>query len=372
MPPSHGNLPASSGLSNVTATQQTHVRQTPQFWLDGEGNYQGQTPFWIPIRSELFRHLFVVLSPTIKEDATGEGEVRLAEAIQLVVEVVDSLERQLIEVSRSLHKDVEDLRNQVNVSKICLSTASTCTLLAEKQHQVEKNLSADMAQLRLTVQTSLDAAAPLLEVIAKAGRCSTVVTEHLVSAIHHVQEWWYATTRAVQSLPFFVVWTSLMAISVALTVAHALQPNRVHDYWPVLFVSLTLYRGRVIDETGQDEKYLRRDEKKKRVGEWISLPRSQKDTQGEAKQEILEDRAEVAADPALAGCTSFAVKTDYLRSQTNEYEIYANNKELSYVLVTDQVHVAQRTWVVGFILEQLVMTKPLHARLEIWVSYSRT
>ncbi|KAH6907948.1 hypothetical protein BKA70DRAFT_1223229 [Coprinopsis sp. MPI-PUGE-AT-0042] len=130
--------------------------------------------------------------------------------------------------------------------------------------------------------------------------------------------------------------------------------------------------GRVIDETGQDEKYLRRDEKKKRVGEWISLPRSQKDTQGEAKQEILEDRAEVAADPALAGCTSFAVKTDYLRSQTNEYEIYANNKELSYVLVTDQVHVAQRTWVVGFILEQLVMTKPLHARLEIWVSYSRT
>ncbi|KAH6907938.1 hypothetical protein BKA70DRAFT_1223222 [Coprinopsis sp. MPI-PUGE-AT-0042] len=93
---------------------------------------------------------------------------------------------------------------------------------------------------------------------------------------------------------------------------------------------------------------------------------SQKDTQGEAKQEILEDRAEVAADPALAGCTSFAVKTDYLRSQTNEYEIYANNKELSYVLVTDQVHVAQRTWVVGFILEQLVMTKLLHARLEIW------
>ena len=40
---------------------------------------------------QLLRHLFTVLSPTIKDDLNGEGQVRLTEAIQLVVEVVDSV-----------------------------------------------------------------------------------------------------------------------------------------------------------------------------------------------------------------------------------------------------------------------------------------
>jgi hypothetical protein len=165
---------------------------------------------------------------------------------------------QLDEAVRPLQRSIDEIRTRVDLAPtMTILTASACSLLIDKQREVEADLRQQIAELRQSVrtslypqclklrkasqtQTTLEAALPILTIIAKVNQFWELSTQNAAAASAKLDAIATAVTRAVQKVPFIVIWTGLVAASVALTFAHLKQPDRIYEYYPVLFTSLTL------------------------------------------------------------------------------------------------------------------------------------
>ncbi|KAH6915894.1 hypothetical protein BKA70DRAFT_1216200 [Coprinopsis sp. MPI-PUGE-AT-0042] len=189
--------------------------------------------FMEPLR----RQLSAVLEPIIK-DHPGDVELQLKNVIDTLIE---HFQGQLDEAVRPLQQNIDDIRARTELAPtMSMLTASACSLLIEKQREVEMDFQQQLADMRESISTSLSAASPILEIIAKLNKSLNLASQAINIAHMKLNNGASAVGKAIQEIPFIVIWTALVAASVALTFAHLMYPDRVYEYYPVLFTSLTL------------------------------------------------------------------------------------------------------------------------------------